>query len=86
MAKRASRRRIWTAEHVRTLKKMAHQKKRASHIAKRLKRTEGATSKRRSVWESRSTQGLDTCAVPFKGERLQIKRSNEVILRKRIDI
>jgi hypothetical protein len=43
MAKKASARRIWTAEHLRTLKKMAHQKKRASHIAKRLKRTEGAT-------------------------------------------
>ena len=43
MAKRATKRRIWTAEHVRTLKKMARQKKRASHIAKSLKRSEGAT-------------------------------------------
>ena len=43
MAKKAKARRTWTAEHVRTLKKMAGQKKRASHIAKRLKRTEGAT-------------------------------------------
>jgi hypothetical protein len=43
MAKKAGARRIWTAEHVRTLKKMAHKKKRASQIAKTLKRTEGAT-------------------------------------------
>ena len=43
MAKKARARRTWTAEHVRTLKKMALQKKRASQIAKRLKRTEGAT-------------------------------------------
>ena len=43
MAKKTKARRTWTAEHVRTLKKMAGQKKRASHIAKRLKRTEGAT-------------------------------------------
>jgi hypothetical protein len=43
MAKKARKRRSWTAEHVRTLKTMARQKKRASRIAKRLKRTEGAT-------------------------------------------
>ena len=43
MAKKAKTRRTWTAEHIRTLKKMARQRKRASHIAKALKRTEGAT-------------------------------------------
>jgi hypothetical protein len=43
MAKKAKARRAWTTEHVRTLKTMAHRKKPASAIAKRLKRTEGAT-------------------------------------------
>jgi hypothetical protein len=43
MAKKATIRRAWTAEQVRTLKTMARQKKRASRIAKALKRTEGAT-------------------------------------------
>jgi hypothetical protein len=33
----------WSAEHVRTLKAMAKQKKPAAAIAKSLKRTEGAT-------------------------------------------
>ena len=42
MAKKAKRR-AWTAEQVRTLKAIARQKKGASRIAKRLKRTEGAT-------------------------------------------
>ena len=43
MAKQVRKRRAWTAEQVRTLKAMARQKKRASRIAERLKRTEGAT-------------------------------------------
>jgi hypothetical protein len=43
MAKKAKKRRAWTAEHVRTLKTLARKKKRASSIAKSLKRTEGAT-------------------------------------------
>ena len=43
MAKKATKRRAWTADHVRTLKTMARQKKNASRIAKALKRTEGAT-------------------------------------------
>ena len=43
MAKKARKRRAWTAEQVRTLKTMARQKKRASRIAERLKRTESAT-------------------------------------------
>ena len=43
MAKKARKRRAWTAEQVRILRTMARQKKRASRIAERLKRTEGAT-------------------------------------------
>ena len=43
MAKKARKRRAWTAEQVRILKTMARQKRRASRIAERLKRTEGAT-------------------------------------------
>ena len=43
MAKKTTKRRAWTAEQVRTLKTMARQKKRASRIAKTLKRSEGAT-------------------------------------------
>jgi len=43
MAKKPRTRRIWTAEQVRILKKMARQRKRASQIPKRLKRSEGAT-------------------------------------------
>jgi hypothetical protein len=43
MARKARKRRAWTAEQVRTLKTMARHKKRASRIAERLKRTESAT-------------------------------------------
>ena len=43
MARKATKRRAWTAEHVRTLRTMAQKKKTASRIAKTLKRTEGAT-------------------------------------------
>src|ERR1700731_111681 len=43
MAKKASKRRGWTPEHVRTLKSLAKRKKHAASIAKTLKRTEGAT-------------------------------------------
>jgi hypothetical protein len=43
MAKKARKRRAWTAEQVRTLKAMARQKRPAARIAKRVKRTEGAT-------------------------------------------
>jgi hypothetical protein len=43
MAKKATKRRTWTAEQVRTLKTMARQKAGAARIAKALKRTEGAT-------------------------------------------
>jgi hypothetical protein len=43
MAKRATKRRAWTPEHLRTLKTMARKKTHAASIAKMLKRTEGAT-------------------------------------------
>ena len=42
MAKK-SKRRAWTAEQVRTLRSLAKKKTRAASIAKKLKRTEGAT-------------------------------------------
>jgi hypothetical protein len=43
MAKRTKKRRAWTAGEVRDLKSMAKRKTPASSIAKKLKRTEGAT-------------------------------------------
>ena len=43
MAKKAKKRRAWTAAEVRELKTMAKKKTTASQIAKKLKRTEGAT-------------------------------------------
>jgi len=43
MAKRTKKRRAWTASEVRELKTMAKRKTTASRIAKKLKRTEGAT-------------------------------------------
>lgn len=43
MAKRTKKRRAWTAIEVRELKTMAKRKTPASTIAKKLKRTEGAT-------------------------------------------
>jgi hypothetical protein len=43
MPKNGSKRRAWTSEQVRELKTMARKKTPASHIAKKLKRTEGAT-------------------------------------------
>jgi hypothetical protein len=43
MAKRAKKRRAWTSGEVRELKTMAKRKTSASRIAKKLKRTEGAT-------------------------------------------
>jgi hypothetical protein len=43
MAKRTKKRRAWTATEVRELKSMAKRKTPASRIAKKLKRTEGAT-------------------------------------------
>ena len=43
MAKSATKRREWTQEHIRTLKTMARKRKTASSIARKLKRTEGAT-------------------------------------------
>jgi len=43
MAKRKKKRRAWTSSEVRELKTMARKKTRAAQIAKKLKRTEGAT-------------------------------------------
>ena len=43
MAKKATKRRAWTPEHLQTLKTMARKKTHAGRIAKMLKRTEGAT-------------------------------------------
>jgi hypothetical protein len=43
MAKKATKRRAWTQEHVRTLKALARKKTHAARIAKTLKRSEGAT-------------------------------------------
>jgi hypothetical protein len=43
MAKRTKKRRAWTSGEVRELKTMARKKTRAAQIAKKLKRTEGAT-------------------------------------------
>jgi hypothetical protein len=43
MAKRAKKRRAWTASEVRDLKGMAKKKTPAGKIAKKLRRSEGAT-------------------------------------------
>jgi hypothetical protein len=43
MAKRAKKRRAWTSTEVRELKTLAKKKTAAGKIAKRLRRTEGAT-------------------------------------------
>ena len=43
MAKRAKKRRAWTSTEVRELRALAKKKTTAGKIAKRLRRTEGAT-------------------------------------------
>jgi hypothetical protein len=43
MPKKSKKRRAWTATEVRELKTMAKKKTAASQIARKLKRTEGAT-------------------------------------------
>ena len=43
MVKKISKRRAWTKEDVRTLKTLAQKKTHAARIAKKLKRTVGAT-------------------------------------------
>jgi hypothetical protein len=43
MATKATKRRAWTPDNVRTLKTLAKKKTQAASIAKALKRTEGAT-------------------------------------------
>ena len=51
---RKSKRRSWTSSDVRALKTMARRKTRAASIARTLKRTEGATRQKRSVWDFHS--------------------------------
>jgi hypothetical protein len=43
MAKKTSKRRAWTKEHVRTLKALAREKAKTSVIARKLKRSVAAT-------------------------------------------
>ena len=43
MAKRKKKRRAWTSSELRELKTMARKKTKGSQIAKKLRRTEGAT-------------------------------------------
>jgi hypothetical protein len=43
MSKRGLKQRVWTADHVRTLKTLARKKSGVVKIARALKRTEGAT-------------------------------------------
>jgi hypothetical protein len=43
MAKRKKKRRAWTSSELREFKTMARKKTKASQIAKKLRRTEGAT-------------------------------------------
>jgi hypothetical protein len=43
MAKKSKKRRAWTATEVRELKTLAKKKTAAARLAKRLRRTEGAT-------------------------------------------
>ena len=77
MAKQARKRRAWTAEQVRSLKTMARQKKRASRIAERLKRTEGATRQKAfSIGLSLDFAGLSSEKL-CSGERGPSTRSVE---------
>jgi hypothetical protein len=63
MAKKATKRRAWTADQVRTLKTLARKKKPASGIAKTLKRTEGATRQKAfSIGFVPRLEGLRVCA------------------------
>ncbi len=65
MAKKATKRRAWTADQVRTLKTLARKKKQASSIAKTLKRTEGATRQKAfSMGLSLELEGLRVCVDP----------------------
>ena len=66
MTKTATKRRAWTPEHLRTLKTMARQKK-ASRIAKTLKRSEGATrQKALSMGLSLDSAGLSSHCPPMR--------------------
>ena len=65
MAKKALKRREWTAENVRTLKTMAQQRKSAASIARALRRTEG-TTRQKAFWLGVS---LDTLKGPLGLQR-----------------
>ena len=54
--KNGKKRRAWTSVQVRELKTMARKKAPAAKIAKKLKRSEGARDKKRSVLDCRSTR------------------------------
>jgi hypothetical protein len=58
MARKTAKRRDWTKEDVRTLKTLARERVKTSVIARRLKRTEGATRQ----------QGFKLC-ISFKAGR-----------------
>ena len=68
------KRRTWTTDDVRTLKTLARKKTRAGKIAKQLKRTEGATRKKPSVWGYRST--LASSFEHWAGSRRGAARSS----------
>jgi hypothetical protein len=49
MAKKAAKRRPWTKEDVRTLKTLAREKTKTTVIARKLKRSEGATRQKAMI-------------------------------------
>ena len=59
MANKATKRRAWTPEHVRTLKALARKKTHAARIAKTLKRSEGATRQKAFIWVYRWTREFE---------------------------
>ena len=61
MAKKATKRREWTADHVRTLKTLAREKKHASSIAKTLSEPRAQPGKRRLNGFVPRLEGLRVC-------------------------
>jgi hypothetical protein len=59
MAKKATKRRAWAPEHVRTLKVLARKKTHAARIAKTLKRSEGATRQKAFSMGLSRTRGFE---------------------------
>ena len=65
MAKRKKKRRTWTSSELRELKILARKKTKASRIAKRLKRSEGATRQKAfSIGLSLDSRGGTTDTGP----------------------